>query len=94
MFVFFSTHFGCPKDAYRNVWNDQVSQTVLISGESGAGKTESTKFVMRFLAVAGAGSEEKMSEVTGQSHKGSGQPQSPCSLTWRSGCHGEGNLSY
>mmetsp|Transcript_84182 Transcript_84182/g.176163 ORF Transcript_84182/g.176163 Transcript_84182/m.176163 type:complete len:1205 (-) Transcript_84182:522-4136(-) len=50
--------FGVARDAYRGVWRGGASQTVLVSGESGAGKTETTKFVMRFLAMAGAGGGE------------------------------------
>ena len=55
------------KAAYEGVWHRSLGQTVLVSGESGAGKTETTKFVMRFLALAGAGgTESSMSKVERQ----------------------------
>jgi len=46
--------FNTSNASYRGICDRHKSQTVLISGESGAGKTETTKFVMKFLAMAGA----------------------------------------
>ncbi|KAJ3591740.1 hypothetical protein NHX12_006872 [Muraenolepis orangiensis] len=43
--------FAVANESYRCLWKRQDSQCVLISGESGAGKTESTKLLLRFLSV-------------------------------------------
>jgi myosin heavy subunit len=43
--------------AYRAMLRDCRNQSILVSGESGAGKTETTKFVMRFLTYASSGGE-------------------------------------
>ena len=39
--------------AYRLMMNERISQSILVSGESEAGKTESTKLLMRYLAYTG-----------------------------------------
>ncbi|KAL3506296.1 hypothetical protein ACH5RR_031678, partial [Cinchona calisaya] len=45
--------FAIADAAYRQMINEGISQAILVSGESGAGKTESTKMLMRYLAFMG-----------------------------------------
>ncbi|XP_042449136.1 myosin-6-like [Zingiber officinale] len=45
--------FAVADVAFRLMRNEGVSQSILVSGESGAGKTESTKMIMRYLAYMG-----------------------------------------
>ncbi|KAE8668077.1 Myosin-6 [Hibiscus syriacus] len=45
--------FAIADSAYRQMINESISQAILVSGESGAGKTESTKMLMRYLAYMG-----------------------------------------
>ncbi|MCP9262099.1 MYO6 protein [Dirofilaria immitis] len=41
--------FAIADKAYRDMMRNQESQSIIISGESGAGKTESQKYIIRFL---------------------------------------------
>ncbi|KAM4627006.1 unconventional myosin-X-like [Discoglossus pictus] len=61
--------FAIANECYRCLWKRHDSQCVLISGESGAGKTESTKLLLQFLSsmsqisVGGGGKETPVEEA-------------------------------
>ncbi|RUS28033.1 P-loop containing nucleoside triphosphate hydrolase protein [Jimgerdemannia flammicorona] len=44
--------FAIAEDAYRCMIREGTNQTIVVSGESGAGKTVSAKFIMRYFATA------------------------------------------
>lgn len=44
--------FTVAHEAYRRVLDDHINQSILISGESGAGKTETTKRILSFFSAA------------------------------------------
>jgi myosin heavy subunit len=59
--------YAIADNAYSNMLRDRENQSMLITGESGAGKTENTKKVIQYFAlVAAAGDKKKEGEGTGK----------------------------
>ncbi|KAL0785575.1 hypothetical protein Bca101_001821 [Brassica carinata] len=58
--------FAVADSAYRKMINEGVSQAILVSGESGAGKTESTKMLMQYLAFMGGKAQSEGRSVEQQ----------------------------
>ncbi|XP_077202885.1 unconventional myosin-Vb isoform X2 [Paroedura picta] len=50
--------FAVAEEAYKQMARDEKNQSIIVSGESGAGKTVSAKYAMRFFASVGGSSSE------------------------------------
>jgi myosin-1 len=50
--------FALAEEAYRSVKNEQENQCVIITGESGAGKTEAAKLIMKYISAVSGNSPE------------------------------------
>ncbi|XP_061833885.1 unconventional myosin-Vb isoform X2 [Nerophis lumbriciformis] len=50
--------FSVAENAYRTMMREEKNQSIIISGESGSGKTVSAKFTMRFFAVVGGAAQQ------------------------------------
>ncbi|XP_026180145.1 myosin-11-like isoform X2 [Mastacembelus armatus] len=62
--------YSITDNAYRNMLQDREDQSILCTGESGAGKTENTKKVIQYLAVV-ASSHKGKKDVNTQQQSGS-----------------------
>ncbi|XP_060725108.1 myosin-11a isoform X3 [Tachysurus vachellii] len=61
--------YSITDNAYRNMMQDREDQSILCTGESGAGKTENTKKVIQYLAVVASSHKGKKDTSTGELEK-------------------------
>ncbi|NXC57860.1 MYO5B protein, partial [Aleadryas rufinucha] len=50
--------FAVAEEAYKQMARSEKNQSIIVSGESGAGKTVSAKYAMRFFATVGGSASE------------------------------------
>ena len=65
--------FAIAETSFRAMTSEKQSQSILVSGESGAGKTETAKQIMRYLAHLGGGARAR-AETDASSSTVSGDP--------------------
>ncbi|KAG7214533.1 hypothetical protein INR49_023048 [Caranx melampygus] len=61
--------YSITDNAYRNMMQDREDQSILCTGESGAGKTENTKKVIQYLAVVASSHKGKKDSSVGELEK-------------------------
>lgn len=54
--------FAVAEEAYTKLEREQRDQSIIVSGESGAGKTVSAKYAMRYFATVGGSTTETQIE--------------------------------
>ncbi|KAI9357068.1 P-loop containing nucleoside triphosphate hydrolase protein [Zopfochytrium polystomum] len=62
--------FAVAEEAYRTMIKEKKNQSIIVSGESGAGKTQSAKYIMRYFAIVD--DLEKKTTSSGPSGGGGG----------------------
>ncbi|XP_053232063.1 myosin-1B [Podarcis raffonei] len=67
--------FSISDNAYQFMLTDRENQSILITGESGAGKTVNTKRVIQYFATIAATGEKKKEEATAGKMKGTLEDQ-------------------
>lgn len=58
--------FAVADNAYNNLINDKKNQSVVISGESGAGKSEATKLILQYIAEVSSAGQNSQSGLEQQ----------------------------
>ncbi|KAE9397351.1 hypothetical protein BT96DRAFT_823455 [Gymnopus androsaceus JB14] len=61
--------FTIAEEAYRALQRDTKNQTIIVSGESGAGKTESAKYIMRYMASVKSNTVRETTSSTSVEHQ-------------------------
>ncbi|CAM9118584.1 unnamed protein product [Bubo scandiacus] len=67
--------FSISDNAYQSMLTDRENQSILITGESGAGKTVNTKRVIQYFATIAASGEKKKEEQTSGKMQGTLEDQ-------------------
>jgi len=58
--------YAISDNVYRSMRNESRDQCILISGESGSGKTEASKHILQHLSVCSAGGDDKKQHIKDQ----------------------------
>ncbi|WBY57188.1 myosin K [Plasmodium yoelii yoelii] len=61
--------FSIANDAYNCLMKDQISQSIIISGESGSGKTESSKQVLKYLTYLSSCNKDVRKKIINKKQK-------------------------
>ena len=69
--------FAIAEAAFRTMVKEKHSQSILVSGESGAGKTETTKQIMHYLAHMGGRASANVSGGEESEEDGDGAQMRP-----------------